>query len=80
MMSIPFMTTLDKIIHKYLDLVIFFFGILRKDHKKQGSVYWLKKNLTQSLPYQQAQFDQNFVSLSTTKPLFEPEIEQAPFL
>lgn len=37
------MKTLDKTIHKYLDLVIFSFGILKKDHKTPGSVHWLKK-------------------------------------
>lgn len=37
------MTTLDKIIHKYPDLVIFSFEILRKEHKKPGSANWLKK-------------------------------------
>jgi len=38
MMNIPFPAILDKIIHKYLDVVFFSIGILRKDHAKLRSV------------------------------------------
>lgn len=58
------MTTLDKIIHKYPDLVIFSFEILRKEHKKPGSANWLKKKKKLSLSYQWAQFDLNFLCLN----------------
>lgn len=44
-MNILFMTNLEKIIRKYLDLVIISFGILRKDLKKPVSVHWLKKKI-----------------------------------
>lgn len=73
-MNIPFMTIFEKIIHKYLDLVIISFGILRKDLKKPGSVHWLKKNLSQSLSLAMGSgWPKFFVSLSITRPLFEPE-------
>lgn len=74
-MNILFMTNLEKIIRKYLDSVIISFGILRKDLKKPESVHWLKKkNLSQSLSLAMGSVRPKFfVSLSITRPLYEPE-------